>query len=58
MNKYKIHIEDGVITVCLIKDDSVQAFYFDSISSDQRDDAQEMYDLLLSTGADVEIEED
>jgi hypothetical protein len=57
MNKYKIHIEDGVITVCLIKDDAVWAFYFDA-GGDEGGVAQEMYDLLLSTGVDVEIEED
>jgi hypothetical protein len=53
VNKYKIHIKGGVITVCLIKDDSVRAFYFDA-GCDQKGSAQEMYDLLLSTGADVE----
>jgi hypothetical protein len=57
MNKYKIHIEDGVITVCLIKEESVRAFYFDA-GGDEEGTAQEMYDLLLSTGADVDEWED
>lgn len=53
MNKYKIHIEDGYITVTLLKDESVRAFYFDA-GADDIGTAQELYDLLLSTGADVD----
>lgn len=53
MNKYKIHIEDGVIIVSLIGDGFVKAFYFDA-GYDNGLSAQEMYDLLFSTGVDVE----
>jgi hypothetical protein len=53
MNKYKIHIEDGYITVTLLKDEAVRAFYFDA-GADDIGTAQELYDLLLSTGADVD----
>jgi hypothetical protein len=53
MNKYKIHIEDGVIIVCLIGEKADRAFYFDAGADDIRT-AEELYDLLLSTGADVD----
>jgi hypothetical protein len=53
MNKYKIHIEDGAIIVTLFGDESIRVFYFDA-GNDEEGTAQEMYDLLFSTGVDVD----